>query len=170
VAGKLDAFFAIPRPVQRFPESLDDVEQWCKTELGEKLALHPRALDGAKKSLFCDIPLVYRCLRLLGNEYYANRLAGGSKTRNKLNGALGQLGVTISKSISLAVAKQQGDDYFIHYPLEEGPNAKEFLNLHLKKGVDHDERTCLRIYFFWDDLKKAVVVGWMTSHLGTKRS
>jgi hypothetical protein len=167
VIKKLGSFFEIPQLDEIFPESLEDIEAWCKAQLGENIFLHPRALDAAKKSLFADVPLVYKCLRLLGEEYRANRLDGGPKTRHKLGQALGKVGVAISKSISIAVAKQRGDEYFVHYPLEQPLDKKEFLDLHVKKGVDHDERTCLRIYFFWDKSTRRVVIGWLTSHLGT---
>ena len=42
------------------------------------------------------------------------------------------------------------------------------LDLHLKKGSDREARNCLRIYFLWDAEERLIVVGCLTSHLGTR--
>ena len=42
---------------------------------------------------------------------------------------------------------------------------KRFLEFHLRKGSDHDERNCLAIYFFWHGDTQQVVVGWLPGHL-----
>jgi len=44
----------------------------------------------------------------------------------------------------------------------------KLLNLHLRKGTTKDDRYCLAIYFFWDDEKRRVVVGWLPSHLDNR--
>ncbi len=51
-----------------------------------------------------------------------------------------------------------------------GPPAdkKKLLEHHLCKGSDRDERFCLRIYFFWDEKLKRVVIGWLPGHLDTR--
>jgi hypothetical protein len=168
VIKELNAFFDIQPAPEIFPDSLVCIESWCATELPGKVIIHPRAIDAAKKCQYLDIPLVYSCLRLLGMEYRDNRMDGGPKTMRKLRTKLSDLGVILSPSISLAIAKQQGDDYFVSHPTDTSPENRAFLDSHLKKGVDHDERNCLRIYFFWDKNRKAAVVGWLTSHLGTR--
>jgi hypothetical protein len=74
-----------------FPDTLADLPLWCEENLAG-VTLHPRAVDGAKKSSYEDVPLIYKCLRTLDKEYRDSRIGGGSKCFMKLKAKLGQLG------------------------------------------------------------------------------
>ncbi len=152
-----------------FPESLDSVENWAQRYWSGKVLLHPRALRGAKQSVFEDVNLVYVSLTLLAEEYWSLRTATPLTRDLRKQGLENKLltnGLELAPSISSSRAGEQGDEYFIAYPIGGLQNRK--LDLHLKKGSDREERNCLRIYFFWDADEKVAVIGWLTSHLGTR--
>jgi hypothetical protein len=152
-----------------FPESLDSLESWAQRNWSGKLLLHPRALRGAKQSAFEEVDLVYAALTLLAEEYWNLRTATPT-THNLRNEALEKKleahGLELAPSIASSRAGEQGDEYFIAYPGSGQPNR--MLDLHLKKGSDREARNCLRIYFFWDAEERLIVIGWLTSHLGTR--
>jgi len=75
-------------------------------------------------------------------------------------------GLECGGSISETNAGEEGDSYYVKYPL--GTMKTKLLNLHLRKGTTKDDRYCLAIYFFWDDEKRRVVVGWLPSHLDNR--
>ena len=64
--------------------------------------------------------------------------------------------------------EQEGDAYYVNYPI--GTTQRVFLQFHLERGNRHEDRYCMRIYFFWDDDTNQVVVGWLPSHLSNRIS
>jgi hypothetical protein len=134
---------------------------WVEEHLSGRLVLHSRTSHGMKNAKYEDAGLVYRCLLLLANEYRDMRL--GQITREELSQALQDLKVDLSGSIDKTRAGEEGDKYFVRYPV--GSLGKEFLDSHLRKGTTKDDRYCLAIYFFWDEETRQVVVGWLPSHL-----
>jgi hypothetical protein len=160
--------FGVVEAEEPLPESLDQLEAWTQQKLKGKLLLHPRALNGARKSRYADPALVYRSLLLLGNEYRNLRINGSlGDSADRCQARLLELGLELTNSITPARAGEQGDDYCVVYP---SLGETQFLKHHLKKGTSRDERRCLRVYFFWDEIEKLVVVGWLPSHLGTRLS
>lgn len=160
-----------PSTEPSFPGSLDELEEWWSVHLSNTLILHPRALRGAKESQYLDSSKVYAALALLGREYWMMRTASPTdsvRASGTFSNKLLELGLELSPSISPTRAGEQGDDYKVFYPI--GTQSKRTLELHLKLGSDRDQRWCLRIYFFWDEQLRKVVVGWLPSHLGTRAS
>ena len=160
-----------PTRLQALPGGLDELAPWADYTLKGRLHLHPRALRGAKQSTYGDVHLVYASLNLLGNEYWEMRTCSEhSKPRcgGSFSNKLGTLGLELSPSISSTRAGEEGDAYWVRYP--DSRPRRRFLDLHLKKGSDRDARNCLRVYFFWDEVLSVCVVGWLTSHLGTRQS
>lgn len=154
-----------------FPESLSEVETWSQMCCAGKLLLHPRAIRGAKESVYSDVRLAYQALILLAEQYRNLRKATPERRdacQQALQSKLETLGLELAPSITDTRAGEQGDDYNLYYPV--GSERKRTLESHLKKGVDREQRNCLRIYFFWDSDNHVVVVGWLTSHLGTRAS
>jgi len=80
---------------------------------------------------------------------------------------LREIGLDLSPSISSSQAGEEGDEYWVAYPIGS-QDKKRLLDLHLTKGVSREARFCLRIYFFWDDEAKRVVIGWLPGHLDTQ--
>ena len=61
-----------------------------------------------------------------------------------------------------------GDTYYVNYPA--GTPKRELLKFQLQKGVSRNKRYCLRIYFFWDETQKLVVIGDLPGHLTNRVS
>lgn len=143
------------------PSSYDEMEEWVGRYLAGRLVLHPRALQGIKRARFDDVELAYKALLLLGNEYRDMRK--GLLDQSKFQESMQELGLRCSGSISVSRAGEQGETYFVRWPI--GSDTRAFLELHLRKGIDKDERLTLATYFFWDEDSQQVVVGWLPSHL-----
>lgn len=149
------------------PASYDDVPDWVGRQLAGRVILHPRAVNAVKDAIYDDVELVCRCLLLLANDYRDMRLSvEGAKARFDI--AANELGVRLDPSITKARAGEQGDTYFVTWPV--GSAQKAFLESHLRKGSTKDDRVCLAIYFFWDESTSQVVVGWLPSHLRNRMS
>ena len=148
------------------PDKYDEMETWVRTYLAGQLILHPRAERAVSKAVYEDVRLVYKALLALANEYRDSRMGVG--TDEAFKAALAGLGVEFAGAIDKARAGQEGEAYYVNYPI--GSTSRAFLEYHLSKGTRHEDRYCLRIYFFWDDSTKQVVVGWLPSHLNNRIS
>ena len=108
--------------------------------------------------------LVYQCLNLLATSYYEYRL--GMIDREEFNTQCRQVdaGLDESAAITDVRAGLEGKEYQVTY---QGKSRK--LERHLRKGGGgKDPRNQLRIYFFWDDEKQLVVIGYLPGHLDTR--
>jgi len=76
--------------------------------------------------------------------------------------------MNFSGTIDKCRAGQEGEDYYVTYPV--GSMQRAFLQFHIVKGTAHEDRFCMRIYFFWDEDTNQVVVGWLPSHLSNRIS
>lgn len=153
------------------PDTLDVLVEWVSERHAGRLILHPRAANAAKKSQYENISLIYYSIDLLGTEYWNMRTStaeAADENRRLFEAKASHLGLEFSIAIAASRAGEQADEYEVSYPL--GSGKKRLLELHLRKGTSRDERLCLRIYFFWDDDLKRVVIGWLPSHLETRDS
>ncbi len=144
------------------PTDYADIEEWTGQHLSGRLELHPRTRRSLKNAAYGDAQLVYRALLLLAREYRDMRL-GRPNGKDAFEKRLGELSLRYSGSITKSRAGEEGDAYYVNYPLHRP--EKRFLEFHLRKGSGHDERSSLAVYFFWDDETKQVVVGWLPGHL-----
>ena len=140
--------------------------EWVKEHLAGRLILLPRAERAASKAEYTEVGMVYRALLILANEYRDSRM--GTGTDKAFRDALAQYGMDFSGSIDKSRAGQEGDAYYVNYPI--GTTQRVFLQFHLERGNRHEDRYCMRIYFFWDDDTNQVVVGWLPSHLSNRIS
>lgn len=147
------------------PDTYHDMADWVEEHLTGRLILHPRALQGIKDATFEDVGAIYKSLQLLADEYRNMRL-GTLGARESWEEGLKRLELQFSGSITKERAGEQGETYFVRYPT--GTNQRRLLDLHLRKGTTRDNRYCMRIYFFWDENRQRVVVGWLPSHLETR--
>jgi hypothetical protein len=147
------------------PDSLDDLGDWAAEYFPGQLTFHPRALRGAKSAAYDDIPLVYRALMLLAQEYRDQRLDASPEQRNAFIDRLNALELECVPSITPEQAGRFDSEYKIQWR-----GGKRLLDMHLKKGTSREPRLSLRIYFFWDDDDKSCVVGWLPSHLTNQLS
>ena len=157
--GASDAEISIPDNYREMPD-------WVRENLAGQLLLLPRAERAVNKAEYEDVGLVYRALQVLANEYRDSRMGVG--TDEAFKAALARLGVEFAGAIDKCRAGQEGEAYYVNYPI--GTTSRAFLEYHLSKGTRHEDRYCLRIYFFWDDNTKQVVVGWLPSHLNNRIS
>jgi hypothetical protein len=145
------------------PETYDELSEWVDTHLTGRLVLHHRALRGIKDGQYEDVRHVYRSLLLLANEYRNMRL-GHEGAKDTFDSSITRLNLRCSGSISQHRAGEQGDEYYVRYPI--GSDQKRLLELHLRCNANtRDPRRCLAIYFFWDDESSQVVIGWLPGHL-----
>jgi hypothetical protein len=151
------------------PTSFSEMGGWVKKHLSGQIVVAERALREAKKSDFEDKELVYRSLLLLANEYRDMRMALPGDLAPKLDfeNKCRALKLDLpSGAISDSRIGEQGEQYLLPWP----PDSiyKRRLDLHIGRGTSKQTRHTLRIYFFWDDERRFVVVGWLPSHLDTR--
>jgi|GEM_PF-3537191 len=170
VDTKIRDFLELSSHQDAFPDTLNELEKWCQAErvINERLLILPQAVHEARHSPFEDVALVFKSLKVLANEYWDLRVNGGLDLKRKWHSALENLGLTVAPSISKSRAGEQRAEYYVNYPVGSPPGNTQFLEQHLKKGNDRDQRFCFRLYFFWDKKKRLVVVGWLPSHLDTR--
>jgi hypothetical protein len=147
------------------PVGLADLREWSDKHLAGTVILLNRAFAGAKKSMLEDTSLVFEALLLLRDFYVPMRRMGGLDRKEAYETQCGTLGIEEATTLGEGQYGRFQDEYIVHY---KGERRK--LDRHLKKGRDHDERTCFRLYFFWDDDDQQVVVGWLPSHLTTRQT
>ena len=129
------------------------------------MVLHPRALQGIKKTVYNNPPLVYNALLHLANQYRDMRL--GLIQQEDYFKSRDALQLRDGGSIDEDHAGEYGSTYYVQYPI--GSSVNRFLESHLRCGGNtRDPERCLAIYFFWDDESQQVVIGWLPSHLENK--
>ena len=148
------------------PNNYKVMGEWVKEHLAGRLVLLPRAERAASKAEYTEVGMVYRALLILANEYRDSRM--GTGTDKAFRDALAQYGMDFSGSIDKSRAGQEGDAYYINYPI--GSSQRVFLQFHIVRGSSREDRYCMRIYFFWDEDTNQVVVGWLPSHLSNRIS
>jgi hypothetical protein len=147
------------------PPALNDLSllpQWAKDN-EHRIVIHPRALNGAKKSQYESPAAIFAGLEALAGPYRDQRLGIGKK--DAFNKALEAAGIQLSGSTTRTTAGYQGEEYFVQWG-----GRKRFMDLHLLKGGGREERYCMRIYFFWDSESGRVVVGSLPAHLSNTLS
>ena len=148
------------------PNNYKVMGEWVKEHLAGRLVLLPRAERAASKAEYTEVGMVYRALLILANEYRDSRM--GTGTDKAFRDALAQYGMDFSGSIDKCRAGQEGEAYYVNYPI--GTAQRAFLQFHIVRGTAHENRYCMRIYFFWDEDTNQVVVGWLPSHLSNRIS
>jgi hypothetical protein len=143
------------------------LEDWQHHVAGQ-LWIAPRAISAAGKSEFRDPKLVFESLLLLANEYRQMRVQGGPDVRAAYKAGLSRLKLDEARSIAESRVGEQGDEYYVNHPFVAGKRV--FLEAHLRRGNDRDQRNSLRIYFAWEQQEQLVIVGWLPSHLTTRNS
>jgi len=142
--------------------ALSDMQAWAD-ENADRIVIMPRAISEAKKSIYEDAGFVYEVLELLAETYRCVKLS--LMGRATLKAECDRMGLAIGGSVEPTRAGEAGGEYHVTYG-----GRRRFLDQHVGKGSSRDTRYALRVYFFWDDATKRVVVGWLPSHLSNSNS
>lgn len=146
------------------PESYDEMQSWVE-KYCPGVMLHTRAIRALKSAEFQDVEKVYRVLLFLGNEYYQMRM--GEISREVCDRKYSELGISVGPSIEKSRAGEQGDEYFVTYN-----GRRVFIDQHVRYGnaAVRDPKRVFRVYFFWDDDYKQVVICSLPGHLEIRSS
>lgn len=149
------------------PDVWDGLEDWVEQHCAGRLVLLPSAAKACRESPFEDVPLAYRSLLLLANEYVDMRRRGPDEDGRKaaFEAARLELGLDCSPVGNAKDSHQFKADYRKTF---EGRQI--VLDLHLKRGKGYDERTIFRVYFAYDEESQRVIVGHMPSHLTNRKT
>ncbi len=143
------------------PLSYSEIAAWVRTELKDKLELHPRAERALHKAEFHSFELVVQALLLLANDYRDNRM--GIMTESQFKEKCRTLELDLQGTLGRSQSGGKKENYFVTYPV--GSGKQQLLQFQLKKGVSRQKKYCLRIYFFWDTESRKVIVGYLPDHL-----
>lgn len=149
------------------PQKTNEVSEWAGRFFDGRLIFHDRAKDMMQKVQpeKVNLPLLCDALEYLALEY-----------RDELIGKISdaQRDSICSKKYGrpFEVISDRGrsadmfpDEYKIDYFCSKGKPSKRTLDLHLRVGSG--SQSLIRIYFFYDDEKKLIVVGSLPGHLKT---
>jgi hypothetical protein len=152
--SRADAPIPIPRDVGKLGE-------WAHQAVPGRLTLLPRAIKAAKQGFYRDTEQVVKALRLLADEYRDMKIGYASEAKARFDRALQDLHLRCEPTLSDTRYGEFGDAYFVDWQ-----GQRRVLDTHIKNGGNtRDPTRCLRIYFFWDDDEKQVVVGSLPGHL-----
>lgn len=137
------------------PTSWLEFADWCDLNLIGRVQISARARRELKGPLFLDFETAAKSLLWLANYYYERRVSGGE---GDLQGPIEYMGLSGIQN------GRCGSDTF---PFEwQGRNVD--VDWHIKKGGNtRDPSRCLRIYYFWDDVTRQVVIASMPAHIRT---
>lgn len=147
------------------PGTYEGMFDWVDRHLAGRLVFLPRAARAVKDAVYQDVPLVYKGLLLLANEYRNMRL-GYEGEKERFEARCGELALRFSGSMTEVAVGEYADEYYAEYPV--GSGLKRMMDFHLRRGNSRDDRLCLGIYFFWDEQARLVVVGSLPAHLRTR--
>ncbi len=157
LAGLVRSLGGDPDAAIPFPVTWDEVADWCDQSLAGRVSLTGsarRELNGAE---FRSVGLAAQCLSWLGREYRDARLHGGAPDLHDRIAAIDE-GV-----YNLPCG---GDSFECTWN-----GSRHTVDWHIKNGTGtRDPRRCLRIYYFWDDDSRSVVVASMPSHRRNTRT
>lgn len=130
------------------PASWSDFADWSDEHISDRLQLHWRARREVRSPRFKDVGTAARALVWLATHYRDYRIEGkGGDLRGSCVSGLSN--------------ERCGSDSF----LVDWNGRKVRVQWHIKNTNTMDPERCLRIYYFWDDLNRQVVVASMPGHV-----
>ena len=154
LAGLVRSLGGNPDAATPFPTRWDEFAPWCDESLVGRLTLTSTARRELSGAEFEDIGLAAACLNWLAGDYRNGRLRGRDPA---LHGRISDLEDGV---YNLPCG---GDSFDCS---REGRRHR--VEWHIKRGANtRDPRRCLRIYYFWDEEARQVVVASMPAHRRT---
>lgn len=163
--GRIDALEKRLRELEgtrapTFPDTWENLEEWCEQHLGNCVAVTAKAIRAARDSVFENVSFCYEVLLFLTEIYVPSRrgaLEGGGE---RLEVEKARLGIDISPVGRAAETHRSKETYSTTYK-----GARVNLDMHVKGSNDRDPRKVFRLYFGWHEESQRVIVGWFPSHL-----
>lgn len=142
-------------------QSYDELEDWADEVLGEHIYIHQAALKDCKKNGHDNmLKRVSAALIVIRDYLVPARMHGGLDRRNQLRAKLGYLGMEDGACFADKDEAKHTPGYSVQYD-----GQSRILYDHIKYGNGYDNANQIRIYYFWDEQRKRIVVGKMPSHL-----
>ncbi len=151
LAGLVRTMGGDPDTSVPFPTTWDEFGTWCDECLAGRVALTGSARRELSDAEFRDVGLAARCLHWLGGEYRDGRLKGGNP---QLHGRIGEIADSVFNVPCGGDAfdcSWSGENHSVDWHIKVGGNTR-------------DPRRCLRIYYFWDEDTRQVVVASLPGH------
>jgi len=147
------------RSARPMPRTLDEVALLAAVDLKGRVVLTKKAMKAMRSSSYGSPETAYRALEILGNEYREMRLNGGSELERAFDGALQSMHLE-----NMPIPARLKSDRKATGALSEGGKFAEW---HVRSaGNPNDPVKCLRVYYFWHEEAKVVVVTHMPGYLG----
>lgn len=136
-------------PGMALPAAWKEFPAWCEAHLADRLILSPRARNTIKKTQYEGVETAAKCLLWLAGDYRRARLEGrGDDLRGPIESGLWN--------------DRCGGDAFQF----DWKDKRVKVDWHVKNGGNTaDPARCLRIYYFWDEAARRVVVAHMPDHI-----
>lgn len=151
LAGLVRSMGGDPDAAIPFPATWDEFAAWCDENLAGRVALAASARREVGGAEFRDVGLAARCLGWLAGKYRDGRLRGDSP---RLHGRIDDINDSVFN------VPCGGDRFECSW--DGGAHTVDW---HIKGGANtRDPRRCLRIYYFWDERTRQVVVASMPGH------
>ncbi len=151
LAGLVRSLGGNPDAETPFPATWEEFAPWCEENLDGRLALAGSARRETGGAEFEDVGLAARCLNWLAADYREARLRGGDP---QLHGRIDDIADGV---FNLPCG---GDAFECSWR-----GRRRRVEWHIKRGANtRDPRRCLRIYYFWDEESRRVVVASMPAH------
>lgn len=141
------------------PESWDDLETFAARYLSPSVVLMPKAIRTARNSVFENIPLAYRVLRMLADDYVPMR-RGEAGARQRYEARLVQLRLDLGPTGSAVEQFRWRAGYNASFE-----NRRYPLDMHVQGSSSRDPRQCFRLYFHYREEDGLLLVGSFPSHL-----
>ncbi len=143
------------------PSDFEGVGAWAELNLGDGVVVLSRAIRSARRSMHDNPALAYRALLLLKDAYVPMR-RGSLASRERWQTGLAQLGLEEGPTFAGSRSGEFRDEYFVDWN-----GRRRELDWHLKGSNSRNPQRGFRMYLFWCDDSKRVVVGSFPSHLTT---
>jgi hypothetical protein len=142
------------------PETWENLEDWAADHLGGRVIVTPKAARAARSSPFEDVPFAYEVLVFLARTYVPIRCGELEGGKEVLESEKKRLGIAVSAVGNAVSMHRYKDAYSVNYKGRTVP-----LDMHVTGSDSRDPRYGFRVYFYWDEQDKCVVVGSFPNHL-----
>jgi len=148
------------------PRAKKDIPEWIKEKFSDRLQLHTRAIQSLDSAnVNADrLELLYDALEALATDYWDYRFGG--ITEEEMNRRMGlkyKRGFLVTQ-VSDTTINFKDEQYILPYqPAGMRKPVNRGMDYHLKVGNKAEH--LIRIYFFHDEERKLIVVGYLPDHL-----